>query len=105
MLLAGGFLRLALVAMVIAMPLAAWAMHGWLQDFVYRAEMVWWVFVVAGLDGNGGDGGDGEYRGGKDGAAQSDQEFEGGMIGTVQQSPGPNVLFTKLWDLCSKITS
>ena len=49
MLLAGGFLRLALVAMVIAMPLAAWAMHGWLQDFVYRAEMEWWVFVVAGL--------------------------------------------------------
>jgi len=49
MLLAGGFLRLALVAMVIAMPLAAWAMHGWLQNFVYRTEMVWWVFVVAGL--------------------------------------------------------
>jgi putative ABC transport system permease protein len=49
MLLAGGFVRLALVAMVIAMPLAAWAMHGWLQDFVYRTEMVWWVFVVAGL--------------------------------------------------------
>jgi putative ABC transport system permease protein len=49
MLLAGGFVRLALVAMVIAMPLAAWAMHGWLQDFVYRSEMEWWVFVLAGL--------------------------------------------------------
>jgi putative ABC transport system permease protein len=49
MLLAGGFLRLAAVAMVIAMPLAAWVMHGWLQDFVYRTEMAWWVFVVAGL--------------------------------------------------------
>jgi putative ABC transport system permease protein len=49
MLLAGGFVRLALVAMVIAMPLAAWVMHRWLQDFVYRTEMAWWVFVLAGL--------------------------------------------------------
>jgi putative ABC transport system permease protein len=49
MLLAGGFVRLAVVAMVIAMPLAAWAMHGWLRDFVYRTDMAWWVFVVAAL--------------------------------------------------------
>ncbi|HET6253368.1 MAG TPA: ABC transporter permease [Puia sp.] len=49
MLLAGGFVRLALVAMVIAMPLSAWVMHRWLQDFVYRAEIVWWVFLLAGL--------------------------------------------------------
>jgi putative ABC transport system permease protein len=49
MVLAGGFVRLALVAMVIAMPLAAWAMHRWLQDFSYRTEMAWWVFVVAGV--------------------------------------------------------
>ena len=48
-LLAGSFVRLALVAMVIAMPLAAWAMHGWLQDFVYRTEMAWWIFIVAAL--------------------------------------------------------
>jgi putative ABC transport system permease protein len=48
-LLAGGTVRLAVVAMVIAMPLAAWAMHRWLQDFVYRTGMAWWVFVVAGL--------------------------------------------------------
>jgi putative ABC transport system permease protein len=48
-LLAGGFVRLALVAMLIAMPLAAWVMHGWLQDFVYRTAMAWWVFVLAGL--------------------------------------------------------
>ena len=49
MLLAGGFVRLAVVAMGIAMPLAAWAAHWWLQGFVYRAGMAWWVFVVAGL--------------------------------------------------------
>jgi len=49
MLMAGGFMRLAVVAMVIAMPLAGWAMHGWLQDFVYRTGMAWWVFVLAGV--------------------------------------------------------
>jgi putative ABC transport system permease protein len=48
-LMAGRFVALAMVAMVIAMPVAAWVMHGWLQDFVYRTDMAWWVFVVAGL--------------------------------------------------------
>jgi putative ABC transport system permease protein len=49
MLLGGGFVRLAVVAMLIAMPLAAWVAHWWLQGFVYRTGMAWWVFVVAGL--------------------------------------------------------
>jgi putative ABC transport system permease protein len=50
MLLAGGFVRMALLAMLIAMPLAALVMYGWwLQDFVYRADVAWWVFVVAGV--------------------------------------------------------
>jgi putative ABC transport system permease protein len=35
--------------MVIAMPLAAWVMHRWLQDFVYRTAMAWWVFAGAGV--------------------------------------------------------
>ena len=48
-LMAGRFVVLAMVAMVIAMPVAAWVMHGWLQDFVYRTGMAWWVFVLAGL--------------------------------------------------------
>jgi putative ABC transport system permease protein len=49
MLLAGGFVRMALLAMLIAMPAAGWAMHGWLQDFVYRTDMAWWVFATAGI--------------------------------------------------------
>jgi putative ABC transport system permease protein len=36
------------VAIVVAVPLAGWAMHRWLQDFVYRTTMEWWVFVLAG---------------------------------------------------------
>jgi putative ABC transport system permease protein len=49
MLLSVGFVRLAIVAMVIAMPLAGWMMHRWLQDFVYRTSMEWWIFVIAGV--------------------------------------------------------
>jgi putative ABC transport system permease protein len=47
MLLSAGFVRLALVAILIAVPLAAWAMHRWLQDFVYRTSMEWWIFALA----------------------------------------------------------
>jgi putative ABC transport system permease protein len=48
-LLSAGFVRLALIAIVIAFPLAWWAMRSWLQDFVYRVDMGFWVFVVAGV--------------------------------------------------------
>jgi putative ABC transport system permease protein len=49
LLLSGSFVRLALVAIVIAFPVAWWAMHRWLADFSYRTTIGWWVFVVAGL--------------------------------------------------------
>lgn len=48
-LLSGSFVRLALVAIGIAFPIAWWAMHRWLADFAYRTTIGWWVFVVAGL--------------------------------------------------------
>ncbi|HEX9956143.1 MAG TPA: FtsX-like permease family protein, partial [Fibrella sp.] len=48
-LLAQDFLKLVLVAIVIASPLAWYAMHEWLQDFEYRIAIQWWVFVVTGL--------------------------------------------------------
>ncbi|WP_027126513.1 ABC transporter permease [Gelidibacter mesophilus] len=48
-LLSKDFLKLVLVAFVIAAPVAYWLMHKWLLDFAYRTEITWWVFVFAGL--------------------------------------------------------
>jgi putative ABC transport system permease protein len=42
------FLRLVLIAAVIAFPLAWWAMSKWLQEFAYRIHIGWLVFIVAG---------------------------------------------------------
>jgi len=43
------FLKLVLLAAVIAFPVAWWLMHKWLMDFEYRIDIGWWVFVVAGI--------------------------------------------------------
>jgi putative ABC transport system permease protein len=43
------FLKLVIVAAVIAFPLAWWVMNSWLQDFAYRTHISWWVFIMAGL--------------------------------------------------------
>jgi putative ABC transport system permease protein len=48
-LLSANFIRLALVAICIAYPLSWWAMTRWLQSFVYRTEINWKTFVLAGL--------------------------------------------------------
>jgi putative ABC transport system permease protein len=41
------FVKLVVVSCVFAFPLAWWAMNKWLQDFAYRVNISWWVFVVA----------------------------------------------------------
>jgi len=43
------FLKLVLIAALIAFPVAWWAMHKWLNDFAYRVDIGWWVFIVAGV--------------------------------------------------------
>src|SRR6266536_2197321 len=48
-LLSKDFLKLVTIAIVIASPLAWFIMNKWLQDFTYRANISWWVFIVAGI--------------------------------------------------------
>jgi putative ABC transport system permease protein len=48
-LLSREFLKLVAIAILIASPVAWFAMHGWLQDFAYRIEIGWWIFFIAGL--------------------------------------------------------
>ncbi|MDN3655945.1 ABC transporter permease [Ferruginibacter paludis] len=40
------FLKLVLVASIIALPVAWYAMHNWLNDFAYRIEIKWWMLVL-----------------------------------------------------------
>lgn len=48
-LLSGNFLLLVLLAILIASPIAWWAMSKWLAGFAYRVDIEWWIFAVAGL--------------------------------------------------------
>jgi len=48
-LLSKDFLKLVMVALVIATPIAWWGMSKWLQAFVYRINISWWMFALAGL--------------------------------------------------------
>ncbi len=43
------FMILVLIASALAIPLAWWAMNRWLQDFAYRINIGWWIFIAAGI--------------------------------------------------------
>jgi putative ABC transport system permease protein len=47
-LLSKDFLRLVVFSSIIAFPLAWWMMNKWLEDFAYRINISWWIFIVAG---------------------------------------------------------
>ncbi|MBW1299073.1 ABC transporter permease [Aquimarina litoralis] len=48
-LLSKDFLKLVLIAIVVAIPIGWLLMNRWLQDFAYRIHIDWWIFVIAGL--------------------------------------------------------
>jgi putative ABC transport system permease protein len=48
-LLSINFIKLVFIAIIIASPVAWWAMTKWLQDFTYRITISWWMFAVAGV--------------------------------------------------------
>nr|WP_299071679.1 ABC transporter permease [uncultured Allomuricauda sp.] len=43
------FIKLVGVALIVAIPFSWFAMDQWLNDFAYRIEIQWWVFVLAGM--------------------------------------------------------
>ena len=43
------FLKLVLVAAIIAFPIAWWSMNKWLINFAFHVNMAWWIFVMAGV--------------------------------------------------------
>jgi putative ABC transport system permease protein len=43
------FLKLVLIAILVASPIAWYGMNQWLADFAYKIDIQWWIFVVAGV--------------------------------------------------------
>jgi hypothetical protein len=48
-LLSANFLKPVVIAMLVAFPVAWFAMNQWLQNFAYRIDLAWWMFALAGL--------------------------------------------------------
>ena len=40
---------LVFISLLIAAPLAYYFMHDWLQNYQYRTELSWWIFIAAGI--------------------------------------------------------
>jgi ABC-type antimicrobial peptide transport system permease subunit len=47
-LMTADFIKLVLIAIVVAIPIAWWAMNQWLNDYAYKTSIGWWTFVLAG---------------------------------------------------------
>ncbi len=43
------FVLLISISILIASPLAWWAMNKWLESFAFRIDIQWWIFILAGL--------------------------------------------------------
>lgn len=49
LLLSKDFIKLVIISLVIASPVAYYFMHQWLEDFAYRINISWWIFIVAAI--------------------------------------------------------
>jgi putative ABC transport system permease protein len=47
-LLSKDFVRLVMIAVILATPLAWYGMSQWLNDFPYKTPLDWWIFALAG---------------------------------------------------------
>ncbi|MEJ7679066.1 MAG: FtsX-like permease family protein [Segetibacter sp.] len=43
------FVRLVIVSLLIASPIAWWAMHKWLENYAHKIIISWWMFLIAGV--------------------------------------------------------
>jgi putative ABC transport system permease protein len=43
------FVYLVIISLFVAIPVAWYFMHGWLQNYQYRATLSWWIFATASL--------------------------------------------------------
>jgi len=48
-LLSKDFLQLVALSCIVAFPVAWWMMHSWLQNYQYRIDISWWIFLAAGI--------------------------------------------------------
>jgi putative ABC transport system permease protein len=43
------FIRWTLIASVAAVPAAWYAMHKWLENYAYKTDVKWWIFILSGI--------------------------------------------------------
>lgn len=48
-LFSGDFIKLVIIALLLASPIAWYTMNDWLKDYTYRIEISWWIFALAGI--------------------------------------------------------
>jgi len=48
-LLSTDFVIMVVISLFLAMPVAWWMMHNWLQNYTYRTGLTWWVFAISGF--------------------------------------------------------
>ena len=49
MMLNKSFAKWVIISIVVAIPIAWYGMNRWLQNFAYKTELSWWIFVLAGI--------------------------------------------------------